>query len=270
MNDLKPLQTENLPNTNVSHGTVSSNNPVAIYLLVRFLTFLIYIICSLFISQFGIYFVVVFLIEGFQLWFIKNVSGLHLVGLKWMLTAPNDKGEFFQFFSRPPPYIPISYQTNIFWFGCFFSVIFWICAFIICLTIGRIIKSFAALAILCAEIFNLVMFAKAHNRSKLATENDALAKLLDNPIAIAQMELNSLGLEVDFPKDIENPPSEENNNENIEQLNQNNEINKEENENSQIKQDNIKSDTNNSTTNEINNKENESKEPENSQPTNEV
>ena len=214
MNDLKPLQTEKLPNTNISRESVSSNNPVAVYLLIRFASFLFFIIASIFIRSIGIYFVVVSIMECFQFWFIKNVSGLHLVGLKWMITMPKENGEFFQYFSRPPPYIPISYQTNVFWFGCFFSIIFYVCAFIICIIARRILRSFAPFGILCAEIFNLVLFAQAHSCSKLATENDALTKLLDNPIALAQMEINSTP-DPEIYKDTENPENSEeaNNNE---------------------------------------------------------
>ena len=196
------IETESLPMTTVSQSNMSSSSPVPVYLAVRFFTIVFYFLSTILISKNGIYFVVMIIIEASQFWFIKNISGLHLVGLKWFLTIKNDKGELFHYYSRPPPYIPVGYQTNTFWFGFFFSVIFWGCSAIIGLIVGKFVKSFTSFCVLAAEIFNLVMFTKAHGQSKAATENDVLAKLLDNPIASAQLEINPIGADIDQKEDV--------------------------------------------------------------------
>lgn len=154
-------------------------NHVAVYVMIKVLMIFIFCLVSALVDNPGITIVTLVSVGVLQFLAIKNISGLHLVGLKWNLIKPNENGDYVEYYVRPSPFIPSTYQSNIFWIGFFLIIIFWICMAIFLLIFAKFSRALSAVINLTLEFINLYFFARAHNYAKQASENEIASKFFD-------------------------------------------------------------------------------------------
>lgn len=157
-------------------------NPIAFYFVIQLLPYSVFILFLLFEIQ--IFQVTIFLLIllGINFWFIKNVNGIQLVGLRWKLSLQNG----FDYYSKPNPFVPRALDSNSFWIGFFIFMFLWIIAFILSIFVSD------ALCLVCiigflSEFFNLTMFMKSHRLAKNQAEHAALEILQDENINFEQV-----------------------------------------------------------------------------------
>ena len=84
--------------------------------------------CFLFLSIFGVpealIFIFVVILNSLDFWFVKNVSGRILVGLRWWNEVKEDGSEVWKFESSNEIKTK-SIDTTIFWMSLYISPIFW-------------------------------------------------------------------------------------------------------------------------------------------------
>ncbi|EAY02488.1 hypothetical protein TVAG_020410 [Trichomonas vaginalis G3] len=154
-------------------------NHVAIYLGIKLIIFLTFIPLPFLVHNTGIVFAILMMLEVLQFFSTKNISGLHLVGLKWNFMKPNENGDYVEYYVRPPPFIPSTSQSNLFWLGFFISIVYWVCSSIIYVIFMRFVVLASCLIILFFELLNFYFFAQAHLYAKQASENEIASKFFD-------------------------------------------------------------------------------------------
>lgn len=146
-------------------------SPAAYCSLVKLLPFLSYFILSLLHVEDSVVAVITLILVFIEFVFIKYVSGINLVGLKWSIDFSSLS---FQWYSKPEPFIPSISDTNFFWMSFFTFLIIWLICFFIAFYSSTKIKAITSLISFICEGVNLYMFSKAHNCAKKQVEKAVL------------------------------------------------------------------------------------------------
>lgn len=151
-----------------------STNPVVFYLVTKALPFAVDLILSF--SKFDSFTSIVLSIclNIVEMWLVKNIYGVNLIGLRWWIDR-----EGLKYYLKPDPFVPIVYQSNVFWIGLFISVILYF-IFSICF-----LNSMYLLIFLIADVFqiyNLVMFIYSYKKAKKSSDANLLTVLQDEDI----------------------------------------------------------------------------------------
>ena len=159
---------------------ISKNNPISLFLLIKLFSIILFLLFNLFIKIKHFRFVLQIILSFIEFFLDKNIFSFQLVGLQWEFSLNEDN--FFTFFSRPPPFIPLSIPSNTFWIFLFFSIIFWFLIFIFQIFFKNFYLILNFFFSFFLNLLNLILFAKAHNLSKEKLENEALSSLIDDQI----------------------------------------------------------------------------------------
>ena len=103
-----------------------ANNPIVVFFTLFFKG--LAIACFLLLGIFGVsealVFILVVLLNSFDFWFVKNVSGRILVGLRWWNEVKEDGSEVWIFESDHEKR-GVSIDTTIFWMSLYITPAFW-------------------------------------------------------------------------------------------------------------------------------------------------
>lgn len=195
------VETDKLPSS-VNIPSITIENPAAIYSIIRIYPFILYFILNLLVTNKIITICIMTLVALINEVFIKNVCGLHLVGLKWTISFSKEAKGLFQFHSRPPPYIPISSQSNAFWIGFFGSFIVWSVLFFVNIAKKDWASCVACIFIMLLQLFNFILFMAAFNNTKTVIGDDSLVSLISKH---EENDSENLIPEPDFSFEEEDP-----------------------------------------------------------------
>ncbi|CAH8649881.1 unnamed protein product [Dicrocoelium dendriticum] len=96
------------PETGAGYFTPSTRRFALIgHFFFRTAAILIYFFCTWFTYSFVVPFVLVLISLSFDFWFVKNISGRVLVGLRWSSYTDEEGQTRWRFDSRPPPSEPV-------------------------------------------------------------------------------------------------------------------------------------------------------------------
>ena len=103
-----------------------ARNPGIVYFIIFFKA--LAMVCFLFLGIFGVsdalIFIFVVILNSLDFWFVKNVSGRILVGLRWWNEVKEDGSEVWKFESSNEIKTK-SIDTTIFWMSLYIAPIFW-------------------------------------------------------------------------------------------------------------------------------------------------
>lgn len=153
-------------------------NPIAFYFAIQLLPYLAFILFLLFHIPILHITIIILILIGINFWFIKNVNGMQLVGLRWKLSFSNG----FEYYSKPNPFVPRAIDSNSFWIGFFVFIILWIIAFIISIFLTSTFLCIVCLIGFLSEFINLNMFMRSHKSAKNQAEHAALEILQDEKV----------------------------------------------------------------------------------------
>lgn len=94
-------------------------------LIFKAIAILAYIFLNLFVSDFVIVFIVIVLSLAFDFWFVKNVSGRLLVGLRWWNRVRED-GTSEWIFEASPTKQSNKFDKLVFWGCLYISPVVWV------------------------------------------------------------------------------------------------------------------------------------------------
>ena len=103
-----------------------AHNPIIVFftLIFKVLAILFYFILGIFNVSDALIFIIVVILCAFDFWFIKNVSGRIIVGLRWWNEVKEDGSEVWIFESDHEKRAT-SIDTTIFWGSLYLTPIFW-------------------------------------------------------------------------------------------------------------------------------------------------
>lgn len=153
-------------------------NPIAFYFIIQLLPYLVFILFILLKIQILHTTIVTLILLGINFWFIKNVHGIQLVGLRWKISLLSG----FEFYSKPNPFVPRAIDSNSFWVGFFIFIFLWIIAFIISLFLKESLLCLVCFIGFLSEIINLMMFMRSYRSAKSQAEHAALEILQDETV----------------------------------------------------------------------------------------
>lgn len=103
-----------------------AHNPIIVFftLIFKVLAILFYFLLGIFGVSDALIFIIVVILCAFDFWFIKNVSGRIIVGLRWWNEVKEDGSEVWIFESDHEKRAT-SIDTTIFWSSLYLTPIFW-------------------------------------------------------------------------------------------------------------------------------------------------
>jgi hypothetical protein len=118
------------PNTQTIDFTnfiCKANNPLIVFftLIFKVSAIVLYLILGIFGVSDALIFIIVVILSSFDFWFVKNVSGRILVGLRWWNEVKEDGSEVWIFESDNEKKAT-SIDTTIFWGSVYLAPAFWI------------------------------------------------------------------------------------------------------------------------------------------------
>ena len=129
-NDSKPQQTPSPQNreSNIDFTNFLQHaaNPGVVFftLLFKTLAIIAFLILGLFGFSDALIFIIVVILNAFDFWFVKNVSGRILVGLRWWNEVRDDGTEVWIFESDYEKRAT-SIDTTLFWSSLYIAPLFW-------------------------------------------------------------------------------------------------------------------------------------------------
>ncbi|KAH0794408.1 putative ribose-phosphate pyrophosphokinase [Histomonas meleagridis] len=117
------------------------------------------------------------LFSTIEIWFCKNVDGLNLVGMRWYHDTSSGEPKWI-FYSRPDPYVPEAYKSNIFWGGLFGIIVVWFIIFIWSIFSFSWFDTFICACIIGVESLNLICFLKCRSESSRQADEVVRSVLL--------------------------------------------------------------------------------------------
>jgi len=104
-----------------------ANNPLIVFftLIFKVSAIVLYLILGIFGVSDALIFIIVVILSSFDFWFVKNVSGRILVGLRWWNEVKDDGSEVWIFESDNEKKAT-SIDTTIFWGSVYLAPAFWI------------------------------------------------------------------------------------------------------------------------------------------------
>jgi len=129
-NDSKPQQTPSPQNreSNIDFTNFLQHaaNPGVVFftLLFKTLAIIAFLILGLFGFSDALIFIIVVILNAFDFWFVKNVSGRILVGLRWWNEVRDDGTEVWIFESDYEKR-STSIDTTLFWSSLYIAPLFW-------------------------------------------------------------------------------------------------------------------------------------------------
>ena len=129
-NDTKPQQTPSPQNrdSNIDFTNFLQHaaNPGVVFftLLFKTLAIIAFLILGLFGFSDALIFIIVVILNAFDFWFVKNVSGRILVGLRWWNEVRDDGTEVWIFESDYEKRAT-SIDTTLFWSSLYIAPLFW-------------------------------------------------------------------------------------------------------------------------------------------------
>lgn len=157
--------------------------PVALYFFTKIIPILGFFVFACQQQSKIVSLIIILILSISELWINKNINGPQLVGLSW--TFKNFKIDYY---SKPAPFVPIAFDSNLFWIGFFTCIISWSVISIVLLFLSRYIDACLGIIIAAFEVFGLVMFSKAHNMSKAKSETEVLSILQDEAFELVEEE----------------------------------------------------------------------------------
>lgn len=103
-----------------------ANNPIIVFFTIIFkiLAFVLFMFLGIFGVSDALIFILVVILSAFDFWFVKNVSGRLLVGLRWWNEVKEDGSEVWIFESDHEKRAT-SIDTTIFWGSLYLTPIVW-------------------------------------------------------------------------------------------------------------------------------------------------
>ena len=103
-----------------------ANNPAIVFftLLFKGLAIILFLVLDIFGVSQALIFILVVILSAFDFWFVKNVSGRILVGLRWWNEVKEDGSEVWIFESDHEKRAT-SIDTTIFWGSLYITPLFW-------------------------------------------------------------------------------------------------------------------------------------------------
>ena len=103
-----------------------ANHPAVVFftLLFKIIAIILFIVLNLFGVSQALTFILVVILSAFDFWFVKNVSGRILVGLRWWNEVKEDGSEIWVFESDHENRAT-SIDTTIFWGSIYITPAFW-------------------------------------------------------------------------------------------------------------------------------------------------
>ena len=103
-----------------------ANNPAIVFftLLFKGLAIILFLVLDIFGVSQALIFILVVILSAFDFWFVKNVSGRILVGLRWWNEVKEDGSEVWIFESDHEK-SATSIDTTIFWGSLYITPLFW-------------------------------------------------------------------------------------------------------------------------------------------------
>ena len=103
-----------------------ANNPAIVFftLLFKGLAIILFLVVDIFAVSQALIFILVVILSAFDFWFVKNVSGRILVGLRWWNEVKEDGSEVWIFESDHEKRAT-SIDTTIFWGSLYITPLFW-------------------------------------------------------------------------------------------------------------------------------------------------
>ena len=119
---------ENKPNQQIDFTNFlqHANHPAVVFftLLFKIIAIILFIVLNLFGVSQALTFILVVILSAFDFWFVKNVSGRILVGLRWWNEVKEDGSEIWVFESDHENRAT-SIDTTIFWGSIYITPAFW-------------------------------------------------------------------------------------------------------------------------------------------------
>ena len=110
----------------------------------------------------------------------KNIAGPELVGLGWFISTELESNSLIQFLTKPFPFVPNSTNSNLFWGVFLISCGAWVSFTIFSMIQRSFYYFFLSLVGLINQVFNIILFMKAHNLLQIETANIARAGIMGN------------------------------------------------------------------------------------------
>ena len=103
-----------------------ASNPCVVLFTILFksLSITSFLLLNLFINNEALVFILVVILSAFDFWFVKNVSGRILVGLRWWNEVKDDGNEEW-IFESDHEVRKTSIDTTVFWTSLYITPIFW-------------------------------------------------------------------------------------------------------------------------------------------------
>ena len=118
--------------------------------------------------------------------FIKEKSGLDLIGIKWFI-QPKENGTIVQFFSKPPPYIPALLESNVFWIEFFVVFVIWIITALVQRTFFNFLL---CLFVIFSNSINFLIYLRGHAMTQKQATDKVRSTLFDEAIQFEMVEEN--------------------------------------------------------------------------------
>lgn len=157
----------------------ATNNVSTVFIFIKLIPINVYFVTCFFSSNRGVAAMIFILSQIFEFWYIKNISGIQLIGLTWFIKDETQFTDLFEFYFRPPPFVPTHFNSNIFWIGNFFSLVIWILILLFNFLQMDYFKIFLNFLSVFLSSLNLVLFIRAHDHSRKSIEGETLSSLLD-------------------------------------------------------------------------------------------
>lgn len=153
-------------------------NPIAFYFAIQLLPYLVFVLFLIFNIPILQITIIILILLGINFWFIKNVNGIQLVGLRWKFSIITG----FEYYSKPNPFVPRALDSNSFWIGFFIFLFLWIIALVISLFLKTPLLCLVCFIGFLSELINLMMFMRSHKSAKSQAEHAALEILQDETV----------------------------------------------------------------------------------------
>lgn len=149
------------------------------------------------------------IIELVKLYYTKEYFGLGLVGLKWYFDKTEQPSfPHIVYYSRPLPFVPATFDSNLFWIMLLTSSITSIILTIVYFMVFGWRMRILAIIITVINFWNVSAFMKCHNAGKEQADSVARTLLLDTNVSFHPAkefdEQSSSEEEEEIPDNAEN------------------------------------------------------------------
>lgn len=143
------------------------NHSVAVFTVAfKVASLLVYLLGTWFTSNFALIFVLTTILVAADFWFVKNVSGRKLVGLRWWSHVREDGSTNWVFETKPPHKVVNAWESMVFWTSLYATPVVWVVLAIGALA-GMGIKWVLVVAVaLTLSASNLVGYLKCSKDAK--------------------------------------------------------------------------------------------------------